>query len=105
MWCSATVRNWRAFPHLNVGDIRLASLGRSGEGWFNNTGLMFGFCNKAREQGGEFIKDEVVGIGREGDRVTPVTFASGIRSSRGLTARMARLDIPVEPRYVGIAPK
>jgi len=66
---------------------------------------MFGFRNKAREQGGEFIKDEVVGIGREGDRVTSVTLASGIRSSRGPDRPHGGLDIPVEPHYVGIALK
>ncbi|WP_296746935.1 FAD-binding oxidoreductase [Mesorhizobium sp.] len=113
--CGADVVLWeraelaQAFPHLNVDDIRLASYGRSGEGWFNNTGLMYGFRNKARELGAEFIKDEVVGIGREGDRVTSVTLASGATVSAGtivnasgpraaLTARMAGLDIPVEPR-------
>ena len=52
--CGADVVLWdreelaRAFPHLKVDDIRLASYGRSGEGWFNNTGLMYGFRNKAR---------------------------------------------------------
>ncbi len=113
--CGADVVLWdraelaRAFPHLNVDDIRLASYGQSGEGWFNNTGMMYGFRNKAREQGAEFIKDEVVRIGREGDRVTSVTLASGAKVSAGtivnasgpraaLTARMAGLDIPVEPR-------
>ena len=56
MACGADVVLWdaeelhRAFPHLNVDDIRLASYGRSGEGWFSNTGLMNGFKAKAREQ-------------------------------------------------------
>ena len=97
------------FPHLNVDDIELASYGHSGEGWFNNTGLMYGFRAKARAQGATFIKDEVVGIGREGDRVTSITLASGPQIKTGhvvnasgprgaLTARMAGLDIPVEPR-------
>ena len=34
-----------------VEDMLLASYGRSGEGWFNNTGLMYGFKNKARSLG------------------------------------------------------
>ena len=99
----------RAFPHLNVEDIRLASYGRSGEGWFNNTGLMYGFRNKARAQGAEYVTDEVVGIGREGNRVTSVTLKSGavvkagtiVNASGprgGLTARMAGIRLPVEPR-------
>lgn len=113
--CGADVVLWNrdelasAFPHIRVDDIELASYGRSGEGWFNNTGLMYGFRNKARSQGAEYVTDEVVGINREGSRVTSVTLASGAVIEAGTvvnasgpraakTARMAGLDIPVEPR-------
>ncbi|WP_068306134.1 FAD-binding oxidoreductase [Pararhodobacter sp. CCB-MM2] len=113
--CGADVVLWgqedlaRAFPHLNVDDIRLASYGRSGEGWFSNTGLMNGFKAKARELGVTYVTDEVVAIGREGARVTSVTLKSGAVIAAGtlvnasgpraaLTARMAGLDVPVEPR-------
>jgi glycine/D-amino acid oxidase-like deaminating enzyme len=113
--CGADVVLWnraelaQAFPHLSVDDIRLASYGRSGEGWFDNTGLMYGFRNKARAAGAEYITDEVVGIGREGNRVTSVRLKSGREVPAGtivnasgprasLTARMAGLDVPVEPR-------
>jgi glycine/D-amino acid oxidase-like deaminating enzyme len=113
--CGADVVLWdrvelaRAFPHLRTGDIRLASYGRSGEGWFSNTGLMHGFRNKARALGATYLTDEVVGIGRSGSRVTSVTLKSGRTIAAGtivnasgpraaLTARMAGLDIPVEPR-------
>lgn len=113
--CGADVVLWdrvdlsRAFPHLNTDDILLASYGRSGEGWFNNTGLMHGFKAKARELGAEYITDEVVGITRDGDRVTGVRLKSGagigagsiVNASgprAGLVARMAGLDLPVEAR-------
>ena len=113
--CGADVVLWdaeelhRAFPHLNVDDIRLASYGRSGEGWFSNTGLMNGFKAKAREQGADYVTDEVVGITRDGNRVTGVTLKSGATIGAGtivnasgpraaLTARMAGLDVPVKPR-------
>lgn len=113
--CGADVVLWsrdglaEAFPHLNVRDIALASYGRSGEGWFDNTGLMQGFRNKARALGAELVRDEVVALSRTGDRVTGVTLASGTEIAAGivvnasgpraaLTARMAGLDIPVEPR-------
>lgn len=113
--CGADVVLWNrdelanAFPHLNVADIELASYGRSGEGWFNNTGLMYGFKNKARSLGVDYVTDEAVAIGREGDAVTSVTLKSGAVVKAGtivnasgpraaLTARMAGLDIPVEPR-------
>lgn len=113
--CGADVVLWsgdelaEAFPHLNVEDIALASYGRSGEGWFDNTGLMQGFRSKARALGAELVRDEVMAISRTGDRVTGVTLASGTEIAAGtvvnasgpraaLTARMAGLDIPVEPR-------
>jgi glycine/D-amino acid oxidase-like deaminating enzyme len=113
--CGADVVLWNrdelgeAFPHLNVADIELASYGRSGEGWFNNTGLMYGFKNKARSLGAEYVTGEVVGIGREGDAVTQITLKSGAVVKAGtivnasgpraaLTAKMAGLHIPVEPR-------
>lgn len=113
--CGADVALWgqeelaRAFPHLRVEDILLASYGQSGEGWFNNTGLMYGFKAKARQQGAEYVTDEVVAIGREGNRVSTVTLKSGAVVNAGtivnasgpraaLTARMAGLDVPVEPR-------
>lgn len=113
--CGADVVLWtpdelaEAFPHLRVDDIELASYGLSGEGWFDNTGLMMGFRNKARAQGADYVKDRVVEIARDGARVTGVTLASGAQVSAGtvvnasgprggLTARMAGLDAPIEPR-------
>ncbi|MGD9865233.1 MAG: NAD(P)/FAD-dependent oxidoreductase [Pseudodonghicola sp.] len=113
--CGADVVLWqrdelaRAFPHLRVEDIELASYGQSGEGWFNNTGLMQGFKAKARALGAEYVTDEVVAIGRDGDTVTTVTLKSGAVVAAGTVvnasgpraaqvARMAGLDIPVEPR-------
>lgn len=113
--CGADVVLWTrdqladAFPHLRVDDVLLASYGRQGEGWFNNTGLMNGFRAKARSLGATVITDEVVGIDRDGPRVTAVHLASGARVMTGTvvnasgpraarTARMAGLDVPVEPR-------
>jgi glycine/D-amino acid oxidase-like deaminating enzyme len=113
--CGADVVLWdqdelsHALPHLRVDDIRLASYGRSGEGWFSNTGLMNGFRAKARAQGADYVVDEVVAIARDGARVTSVTLKSGAVVQAGhvvnasgpraaLTARMAGLDVPVEPR-------
>lgn len=108
--CGADVVLWgpedlhRAFPHLRVDDILLASYGHSGEGWFSNTGLMNGFKAKARELGADYVTDEVVAIGRDWGRVTSVTLKSGAVVQAGtivnasgpraaLTARMAGLDL------------
>ena len=98
-----------AFPHLHVDDLKLASYGRSGEGWFSNTGLMNGFRKKARMQRADYVIDEVVSIQRHGNRITAVTLASGrtlhcgtVVNASGTraakTAAMAGLSIPVEPR-------
>lgn len=113
--CGADVVLWdqpalaRAFPHLRVDDICLASYGQSGEGWFSNTGLMNGLRAKARAQGADYLVDEVVAITRDANRVSGVTLKSGRSIAAGtivnasgpraaLTARMAGLDVPVEPR-------
>lgn len=98
-----------AFPHLRVGDVRLASYGRSGEGWFDNTALMLGFRAKARDLGVDYVKDEAVAVARAGNRVAEVTLASGRRVGCGILvnaagtggarlARMAGLASPVEIR-------
>jgi len=98
-----------AFPHLRVNDLKLASYGRSGEGWFSATALMDGFRKKARQLGADLLVDEVVGIGRRGNRVTEVSLKSGSRIPCGFivnatgpraarTSEMAGLIVPVEAR-------
>src|SRR5438876_1229055 len=70
---------------------------------------MYGFKNKARSLGVDYVTDEVVAIGRQGGKITNVTLKSGAVISAdflvnasgpraALTARMAGLDVPVEPR-------
>ncbi|CAN7613357.1 FAD-binding oxidoreductase [Pararhizobium sp. LjRoot255] len=99
----------RRFPWLNTDGLTLASYGERGEGWFDNTGLMQGFRKKARSLGAEYIEDDVIGLNREGGRIVSVTTKGGQTISCGTfinaagtrgaqVARMAGLDIPVEPR-------
>jgi len=70
---------------------------------------MNGFKAKARALGAEYVTDEVVAIARSGDRITGVTLKSGavvqagtvVNASgprAGLTAQMAGIPLPVEPR-------
>ncbi|MGV1822341.1 FAD-binding oxidoreductase [Agrobacterium tumefaciens] len=97
------------FPWLNLEGLTLGSYGERGEGWFDSSGLMQGFRKKARSLGAEYIEDEVIAINRQGDRIVSVTTKSGqtivcgtlvnASGTRGKKmARMAGLDIPVEPR-------
>ena len=97
------------FPFYNLDGITLGSFNPSGEGWFDGYTMMQWFRRKARENGVEYVTNEAVGIGRDGDRVTGVTLASGETVSCGIvvnasgpraarTAGFAGLDIPVEPR-------
>ncbi|NML76153.1 FAD-binding oxidoreductase [Rhizobium sp. S-51] len=97
------------FPWLNLDGLTLGSYGERGEGWFDSSGLMNGFRKKARSLGVEYIEDEVVEITREGDRIVSVTTKGGqtiacgtlvnTSGTRGKKmARLAGLDIPVEPR-------
>ncbi|MCF8502696.1 MAG: FAD-binding oxidoreductase, partial [Rhodospirillum sp.] len=58
------------FPWMRVDDLRLGALGLSGEGWFDAFSLLQGFRRKAKSNGVEHIHDEVVGLNRQGDRIT-----------------------------------
>ncbi|MCS3470087.1 glycine/D-amino acid oxidase-like deaminating enzyme [Pseudomonas sp. JUb42] len=97
------------FPWVNPDNLAGGTYGERDEGWFDNYGIMNGFRKKARALGVEYIENEVVEVLRKGDRVTGVTLASGERigcetlvntaGTRGpQVARMAGLQIPVEPR-------
>jgi glycine/D-amino acid oxidase-like deaminating enzyme len=99
----------KRFPWLNLDGITLGSLGVSGEGWFDNMGLLQGFRRKARALGVDYADAEVVDLRRQGDRITGVSLKSGqeiacgtlvnAAGTRGpLIARMAHLALPVEPR-------
>ncbi len=97
------------FPHLRVDDLRLASLGLSSEGWFDNMGLLGALRRRARDAGARFLTAEVSALRVSGARVTAARLtsgeeilcdvavnAAGPRSAE--IARMAGLALPVEPR-------
>ncbi|MFB2551304.1 NAD(P)/FAD-dependent oxidoreductase [Ensifer soli] len=99
----------RRFPWLNTDGLTLGSTGERGEGWFDSSALLQGFRRKARALGVDYIEDEVVAVGRAGDRIVSVTTKGGqtiacdvLVNASGTNgrhvARMAGLDIPVEPR-------
>ena len=97
------------YPFYNVEDIVLGSINRRDEGYFDG-GTMFDWLRRgAREGGVDYLAGEVVAMTRAGDRITSVTLASGETIACGtvvnasgpraaLTAAMAGIDLPVEPR-------
>jgi glycine/D-amino acid oxidase-like deaminating enzyme len=99
----------RDYPFYHVDDILVGSHNRIDEGYFDGATMFDWLRRKARENGAEYVTNEVVSIQRQGDRVTGVTLksdetitagvivnASGPRA--GVTAGMAGFDLPVEPR-------
>lgn len=98
-----------AYPFYNLDDIVLGSHNLVDEGYFDGHSLFDWWKRKARKNGVEYIENEVVAIDVAGDKVTHVELGTGEQISAGyivnasgpravLTARMAGLDLPVEPR-------
>ena len=98
-----------AFPFYHLDDIVLGSHNPVDEGYFDGNTIFDWWRRKARQLGVEFINNTVVSMARRGARVQTVTLASGQELSVGSvvnasgtraaqTARMAGLDLPVEPR-------
>ncbi len=99
----------RDYPFYNLDGIVLASHNPVDEGYFEGSTMFDWWKRKARQNGVEYLTNEVVAIGRSGDRVEGVTLKSGEVIGAGtvinasgpravLTARMAGLEVPVEPR-------
>ena len=95
------------FAWLNCDDLAAASLGRSGEGWFDGYTLMQAFRRKARSLGVTYREGEVAGVTQNSGGVTAVRLASGETIACGALvicagasgaraiAGMAGIDIPV----------
>lgn len=97
------------WPFYNLDGIILGSHNPVNEGYFDGGTIFDWFRRQSRALGVEWRKGEVTGITRDGGRVTSVTLADGSSIACGtlvnasgsraaLTARMAGLDLPVEPR-------
>ena len=97
------------YPWMSTDGIALASLGLSGEGWFDGYALLQGLRARARDRGATLVTGEVVGIDVEGGRVASVRLADDTAVDVGSlvdaagpwarsVAAMAGLSIPVEAR-------
>ena len=84
--------------------MALASHGTANEGWFDGPGLMQAFRRKAREQGAEYVADEVVGLSprsvtlKSGGRIEADTVVIAAGPQSGAVAALAGIALPVEPR-------
>lgn len=100
-----------AYPFYNVDDIVLGSINLVDEGLWDATAVFDWWRRQARERGVEYVSNEVVAMtkGADGQLVESVTLksgeviscgkvlnASGPRAAR--TAKMAGIELPVEPR-------
>ena len=104
-----------AYPFYWLDDIELGSLNTIDEGYYDAPSMVKWWRRKARENGADYVQNEVVGIGRNGNHVSNVTLKSGETIAAGmvvnaagprarLVAEMAGLAVPIEPhrRYTFI---
>jgi glycine/D-amino acid oxidase-like deaminating enzyme len=97
----------RRFGFLALDGVFAGNWGRSGEGWFDGWSLLQGLRAKARALGAVYREAEVVGLAKNGNRVTAVRLADGtwigcdvVVNCAGAAggrqvAAMAGIDIPV----------
>ncbi len=99
------------YPFYSVDDIVLGSINTRDEGYWDGGAVFDWWRRQARERGVEYIQNEVVAMTKNaaGTKVESVTLASGevvacgkVLNTSGpranRTAKMAGIDIPVEPR-------
>lgn len=99
------------YPFYAVDDLLLGSINTIDEGYFDGATVFDWWRRQSREQGAEHLYNEVVAINRNaaGTWVESVTLATGqtVRCGQvvnasgpraSATARMAGIDLPVEPR-------
>ncbi|WP_282027301.1 NAD(P)/FAD-dependent oxidoreductase [Ruegeria faecimaris] len=100
-----------AYPFYNVDDIVLGSINLVDEGYWDGAAVNDWWRRQSRERGVEWIQNEVVAMTRNasGTKVESITLASGeviycgqVVNASGpradRTARMAGIEVPVEPR-------
>ena len=98
-----------AWPFYHLDDIILGSHNGVDEGYFDGATMFDWWRRKARQNGVEYVTNEVTSIERDGARIAGVTLGSGEAIAAGtvvnasgpraaVTAGMAGFDLPVEPR-------
>jgi FAD-dependent oxidoreductase domain-containing protein 1 len=97
------------FPWLETEGLAAGAFSRSGEGWLDPDSLMSLLRKAAQAKGAEIVRDEVVSLRWEGDRVISLGLKSGSHlavgalvnaagAGAGALAAMAGIHLPVGPR-------
>ncbi len=98
-----------AYPFYQLDDIIAGNHNLIDEGYFDGGTLFDWWKRKAKQNGVEYIHNEVIAMARSGNSIASVTLKTGeiiscgtivnCSGTRGrLTAAMAGIEIPVEPR-------
>ena len=99
----------KRFPWMSKEGIVAGALGRTGEGWFDAHAYLQLFRKALRAKNIDFITASVIGIERNGNRLTAVLLDNGERleagtivnaagPNAGKVAALAGIALPVEPR-------
>ncbi len=99
----------QTYPFFKVEDLKLCSLNKKDEGYFNGYELFQNFRTNAIQNGVEFIENEVISIKTKKKNVDRVTLLGNLSVASGVyvnctgtnsksVAKMIGTVIPVEPR-------
>ncbi|MFZ1813692.1 MAG: FAD-binding oxidoreductase [Rhizobiaceae bacterium] len=99
----------QAWPFYNLEGILLGSHNNRDEGYFDGNTLFDWWKRESRRKGVEYVHSQVIGLKKEADRIVSVTLQDGTEIACGTfvnttgtrgnsVARLAGLDIPIEPR-------
>lgn len=97
------------FPWISTEGVALASLGLTGEGWYDGYSLLQAFRKKAASQGVRYVQAHATGLQRNGRSVTGVQLGSGetlqadivVNAAGAWAAKVAEwagIDLPVRGR-------
>ncbi|APG87943.1 glycine/D-amino acid oxidases (deaminating) (plasmid) [Sinorhizobium americanum CCGM7] len=98
-----------AYPFYRLDDIEAGSLNTRDEGYYNAPLMVEWLIRKSIERGVDYVRNSVISIGREGDRVTSVTLETGeiitaghivnaAGTRAGQVAAMAGLKLDIQPK-------
>lgn len=90
------------FPWLSVDDLSAGCFGLSGEGWIDPYSLLRGFIASARNQGVDYIKDEVTRISHNSETVRAVSTINGQEYGCGMVINATGRDASKIARMIGI---